>query len=161
MYAENQCCVRHDGEQTEWFHVKTGVRQGCVISPTLFLVVIDWMMRKVTSDRPRGITWGLTARLEDCDFADDIALLAHTQKDIQEKTERVDKVGRTVGLKISLRKTKMMMKNKSNAKTTVQGEELEEVEHFKYLGSYVWADSNIEKEVSTRIGMAAQAFNRL
>ena len=91
-----------------------------------------------------------------------IALLAHTQKDIQEKTERVDKVGRSVGLKISLGKTKMMkMKNKSNVKTTVQGEDLEEVEHFKYLGSYVSSDSNIEKEVSTRIGMAAQAFNRL
>ena len=154
--------MRHDGEQTEWFHVKTGVRQGCVISPTLFLVVIDWMMRKVTSDRPRGITWGLTARLEDCDFADDIALLAHTQKDIQEKTERVNKVGRSVGLKISLGKTKMMkMKNKSNAKTKVQGEELEEVEHFKYLGSYISVDSNIEKEVSIRIGIAAQAFNKL
>ena len=71
-------------------------------------------------------------------------------------------MGRSVGLKISLGKTKMMkMKNKSNAKTKVQGEELEEVEHFKYLGSYISVDSNIEKEVFTRIGMAAQAFNEL
>ena len=41
MCADNQCCVRHEGQQSEWFRVKTGVRQGCVISPTLFLVVID------------------------------------------------------------------------------------------------------------------------
>jgi len=39
--------------------------------------------------------------------------------------------------------------------------ELEEVQHYKYLGSYISADSNIEKEISTRIGLAAQAFNRL
>ena len=65
-------------------------------------------------------------------------------------------------MKISLGKTKIMkMKNKSNAKTTVQGTDLEEVQYFKYLGSYISADSNIEKEVSTRIGLAAQAFNRL
>ena len=43
----------------------------------------------------------------------------------------------------------------------VQLHKLEEVQHFKYLGSYISADSNIEKEVSTRIGLAAQAFNRL
>ena len=162
MYANNQCCVRHDGQQSEWFHVKTGVRQGCVISPILFLVVIDWVMKRATEDKPRGIVWGLTARLEDSDFADDIALLSHAQKDIQEKTDRVDKTARSVGLKIHPDKTKMMkMKNKSAAKTNVHGVELEEVEHFKYLGSYISADSNIEKEISTRIGLAAQAFSRL
>ncbi|XP_039403554.1 uncharacterized protein LOC120409474, partial [Mauremys reevesii] len=48
MYADNKCCVHHEGQWSEWFHVRTGVRQGCVISPILFLVVIDWVMRKAT-----------------------------------------------------------------------------------------------------------------
>ena len=49
-------------------------------------------------------------------------------------------------LKISIGKTKMMkLKNKSNAKSTVQGTDLEEIQHFKHLGSYISADSNIEK----------------
>ena len=77
----------------------------------------------------------------------------------------MDNIGRSVGLKISQGKTKLMkMENRSQARITVQGKELEEVQHFKYLGSYISADSNIEKEVkevSTRIGLAAQAFNRL
>ena len=71
MYEDNKCCVRHDGEHSDWFQVKTGVRQGCIISPLLFLIVIDWVMRKATSDRPRGLVWSLTKRLEDGDFADD------------------------------------------------------------------------------------------
>ena len=162
MYADNQCCVRHEGKQSEWFHVKTGVRQGCVISPVLFLVVIDWVMRRATGDQPRGLVWGLTARLEDCDFADDIALLSHTQKSIQEKTDRVDRAARSVGLKIHPSKSKMMkLKNRSTTKTIVRNVELEEVQDFKYLGSYISTDSNIEKEISTRIGLVAQAFNRL
>ena len=133
-----------------------------MISPTLFLIVIDWVMRQVIRDKPRGLVWGLTARLEDSDFADDIALLSHTQKDIQEKTDRVDQTARSVGLKIHPEKTKMMTaNNRSTKRTNVRGADLEEVQHFKYLGSYISADSNIEKEISTRIGLAAQAFNRL
>ena len=142
--------------------MKTGVRQGCVISPVLFLVVIDWVMRRATGDQPRGLVWGLTARLEDCDFADDIALLSHTQKSIQEKTDGVDRAARSVGLKIHPSKSKMMkLKNKSTTKTIVRNVELEEVQDFKYLGSYISNDSIIEKKISTRIGLAAQAFNRL
>ncbi|XP_078581995.1 uncharacterized protein LOC144865280 [Branchiostoma floridae x Branchiostoma japonicum] len=156
------CCVRHDGQHSEWFHVKTGVRQGCVISPTLFLVVIDWVMRRATAGHPRGIVWGLTSRLEDCDFADDIALLSHAQRDIQEKTNNVDQQASSVGLKTHQDKTKILkVKSKSTVKTTIRGQDLEEVQDFKYLGSYISSDSNIEKEVSTRIGMAAQAFNKL
>ena len=162
MYADNQCCVRHEGKQSEWFHMKTGVRQGCVISPVLFLVVIDWVMERATGEQPRGLVWGLTARLDDCDFADDIALLSHTLKSIQEKTDRVDRAARSVGLKIHRSKSKMMkLKNRSTTKTIVRNVELEEVQDFKYLGSYISTDSNIEKEISTRIGLVAQAFNRL
>ena len=89
MYANNLCCVRHEGQHSEWFQVKTGGRQGCIISPLLFLIVIDYVMRTATADKPRGLVWGLFHRLEDSDFADDLAHLTHTHNDIQEKTDRV------------------------------------------------------------------------
>ena len=57
------------------FYVKTGVRQGCVMSSVLFNLVIDWMMRRTTEDQPRGIRWTLFVTLEDLDFADGLALL--------------------------------------------------------------------------------------
>jgi hypothetical protein len=53
----------------------------------------------------------------------------------------------------------MRAKNKSTRRICIGDSELEEVQHFKYLGSYILADSNIEKEISTRIVLAAQAFN--
>ncbi|XP_060570017.1 uncharacterized protein LOC132728386 [Ruditapes philippinarum] len=55
----------------------------------------------------------------------------------------------------------MKVKTKSSQKISINNTELEEVKDFKYLGSYISADSNIEKEISTRIGLAAQAFKRL
>ena len=144
MYANNLCCVRHEGQHSEWFQVKTGVRQGCIISPLLFLIVIDYVIRTATADKPCGLVWGLFHRLEDSDFADDLALLAHTHSDIKEKTDRVASTAKKVGLKIHAAKTKVMKaKNKFRLPVTVQGEPLEEVKDFKYLGSYISSDSNI------------------
>jgi hypothetical protein len=55
----------------------------------------------------------------------------------------------------------MRAKNMSTRRMCIGDTELKEVQHFKYLGSYISADNNIEKEISTRISLAAQAFDRL
>ena len=49
-------------------------------------LAIDWVMRKTTKDKSRGIRWKITSKLEDLDFADDFALLSHTHQHIQDKT---------------------------------------------------------------------------
>ena len=59
--------------------MQTGVRQGCILSPTTFLIVIDAVMRNVNRDKRQGIQWGLVNRLEDLDFADDLCLLSETR----------------------------------------------------------------------------------
>ena len=55
----------------------------------------------------------------------------------------------------------MKLKSRNTSPTTVHNNNLEEVQHFKYLGSFISADGDIEKEISTRIGLAAQAFSKL
>ena len=84
FYWNFRCSVGHSDT---FFEVKTGVRQGCVMSAILFNLVIDWVMRRTTEDTPRGIRWSLFTTLDDLDFADDLALLSHThQHIIQVKT---------------------------------------------------------------------------
>ena len=80
---------------------------------------------------------GLTDKNEDFDFTDDVAFPSHTEKDIQEKTGIVDRTARSVGLKIHTDKISKA-KAKSNKKINIRGQDLEEVEHFKYLGSYIF-----------------------
>ena len=162
MYANNRCCVRHGGQHSDWFRVKSGVRQGCVISPLLFNIVMDWVMRKATSERPRGISWNAFSHLEDEDFADDVALLSHIQRDMQEKTSCTEIEAGSAGLGVSQLKSKVMRINaRSQADIFVNGKPLENVDEFKHLGSYLTADGGIEREVLRRIGLASTAFSKL
>lgn len=46
FYSDWKCCVRTKAGKTNWFSVETGVRQGCVLSPMLFGIAIDWVVRK-------------------------------------------------------------------------------------------------------------------
>ena len=77
------CRVIHAGQLTDSFMVKTGVRQECLLSPFLFLLAIDWIIKKTITNRRNGIEWTPWSQLEDLDFADDLALTQHQQ--MQEK----------------------------------------------------------------------------
>lgn len=55
FHRKIKCSVVVDGHLSEWFPVKSGVPQGCIVSPILFVVTNDWIMWKTTADRPRGI----------------------------------------------------------------------------------------------------------
>ena len=162
MYANNRCCVRHGGGHSDWFQVKSGVRQGCVISPLLFNIVMDWVMKRATADKPRGITWKNFSQLEDEDFADDLALLSHAQKDMQEKTSRTETEAGSIGLGVSHSKTKILRINaRTQTDIVIKDKSLENVHEFKYLGSFLTADGSIEREVCTRIALASAAFQKL
>ena len=71
IYAGFECAGVHGGVISDWFMIKSGVRQGCV--KFLFLLCLDWVMRKATADKRSGMRWNLTTVL-DLDFADNIAL---------------------------------------------------------------------------------------
>ena len=136
IYQGMFCRVVHSGQISESFEVKTGVRQGCLLSPFLFLLVIDWIMKTVTSNRNNGIQWTLLTQLDDLDFADDLALLSHNKKQMQNKTDLLKVVSEKTGLKINKGKTEVMKINTSvTTPITVVGEHVKEVDSFVYLGS--------------------------
>ena len=83
MTTTNAACVLNNGEQSEWFKVNTGVRQGCIISPFLFIIVIDWCMRTALGNENTRIRWTLNSFLEDLAFADDICLTSSNKRNMQ------------------------------------------------------------------------------
>ena len=94
-------------ENSESFEISSGVRQGCLLSPLLFLVVLDWVTKKAYKNSGKDIQWTLTSKL-DLAFADDLALLSHRLQDMQEKEKNLETTGQKVGVKISHEKTKLL-----------------------------------------------------
>ena len=81
----------------------TGVQQGCIISPLLFPLTIDFVMRQATSDPQHGIPWN-TRSLTDLDFTDDLALLGENAKSLQSMTDNLASTAAKVRLEDQYRK---------------------------------------------------------
>ena len=77
-YIGMQSKVIHEGQLAEAFDMTTGVRQSHFLSHLLFLLVVDWIMKKATDGRRNGIQWTMLNQLDDLDFADDLALLSQS-----------------------------------------------------------------------------------
>ena len=162
MYENCKCAVLDGTGQLEWFDVFSGVKQGCVMSGFLFLIVIDWIMKKTTKDNRNGIRWKFITTLKDLDFADDIALLSSRLDHVQDKLSRLYQFGRNVGLKINTEKTKVLRLNTARPDPLKIGErEMEDVESYVYLSAKVNKQGGAGSEIKARIGKARAAFNKL
>ena len=154
---EHQSVVRLKGRRMD----KGSGHQGCLLSPFLFLLVIDWIIKTTTTGRNNGIQWTLWTQLDDLDFADDLALLSHSHSRMQDKTTLLDTTSAGTGLKINREKTELMkMNTTANAPITVGGEPIREVESFVYLGSAVdhQGAGGTGRNVTARTGKARAAF---
>ena len=144
------------------FEITTGVRQGCLLSPFLFNLAIDWIMKETTRGRQNGIQWTPWLQLDDIDFANDVALLSHATRQMQDKSDDLDVTSKKLGLGIHTVKSKVM-RNSRVADTGVSpnGNLLEFVDIFCYLGSMVDSTGGTEADIKARIGKARTAFTQL
>ena len=163
FYDGFQAKVLHEGEMTESFSMSTGVHQGCLLSPLLFLVALDWVLRQAFGDNKTRIQFILLQKLEDLDFVDDMVLLSQKITHTRQKLAALLEQAARVGLKINASKTKEM-RIRSSANTgniNCVGEVLERVSAFTYLGSLITTTGGTEEDVEARCRKAQVAFSIL
>ena len=153
MYENTEAAVVVDGKLTEWFNVTEGVRQGCILSPSLFNVFLEFVMEGVQS--LNGITWDEHMSF-DIRYADDTTLVALVFDRLELSTAELQRACTKWGMKINATKTKVM--TSENNILELDGEELDVVNDFRFLGSIV---PGSEDDIGQRISLAASAFGRL
>jgi hypothetical protein len=167
LYKGATSCVRVRCDLSEYFDVKTGVKQGALLSPVLFILVLDYVLDRVqTTAGVDGLRINDTLNLIDLDYADDIALLASSFSEMQHLIDSLDNLASRVGLIISSEKTKVMANETAqlvepHARVQLHGCDLEQVDHFTYLGSVISMDGDGSPEIRTRIAKAQGAFKLL
>ena len=94
----------------------------------------------------------MTSKLEDLDFADDLALISSTFKHIEDKTNRLNTYAKQVGLVINVRKTKLLrINNKDHRDLNIGGQAIENVENFSYLGARVNTEGGGDEDIHERL----------
>lgn len=158
FYVNSRACVRVGNCVSEWFDVRVGLRQGCVMSPWLFNVFMDGVVREVNASGRGGLNlldevgneWNVSQLL----FADDTALVAESEEKLQELCEEFGRVCARRKLRINVSKSKVIrcarVVEDGRMNVELNGEVLEEVESFRYLGSHVSVDGRIDVEVKHR-----------
>ncbi|VDP71114.1 unnamed protein product [Schistosoma mattheei] len=116
-------------------------------------------MKTSTSEGKHGMQLTCRMQLDDLDFADDLALLAQTQQQMQEKTNSVAAASAAVGLNIHKGKSKILRYHTvCDNRVTLDGEDLGDVKTFTYLGSIIDEQGGSDADVKARIGKARAAY---
>ena len=101
LYWEQTAVIRYENERGDLVEIKRGVRQGCVLSPGLFSLYSGYVMREI-EDHP-SITLG-GQNINILRYADDTALIAPSEKDLQTLLDIINEESERVGLSLNIRK---------------------------------------------------------
>ncbi|VDP56985.1 unnamed protein product, partial [Schistosoma mattheei] len=123
------------------------------VSEILNEYLIDWIMKISTSQGKHEIQWTARMQLSDLDFADDLALLSHTQQQMQKRTTSIAAASAAVGLNIHEEKSKILRYNKtSTSPITLQGVALKHLKSFTYLANIIDEHGESDADVNAWIG---------
>ena len=120
LYKKQLAEVKVAGALSEWFRLKKGVRQGCVLSPYLFNILEEIMMKETFDGFQDGLQIG-GRMITNLRYADDIILLATSEAELQELVNRLDRVSRKYSLLINVDKTKVMASDGIACPILIQG----------------------------------------
>lgn len=170
MYEQLKSCVRVGGKFTDFFECHKGVRQGCVLSPSLFSLFINRLAEHVSESGRHGVQLlpGLM-ELFILLFADDVTLLATTPSGLQNQLNCLRDCCKELNLEVNIEKTKIMVFRKggflsSSEKWNLNGVNLEIVNEYCYLGfvfTTMLSCKNGTKHLASKGKKAVFNLNRL
>ena len=105
FYCRPEVCVRVNGKQSKPIHVGVGLRQGCILSPLLLILYMNWIDKRSQADECDMIENCKISRLL---FTDDLVLLSSTESGLQRALNSFADACNTAGMKISTTKTEVL-----------------------------------------------------
>ena len=108
LYAGQEATVRTGHGTTDWFQIGKGVPQGCILSPCLFNLYAEYIMRNAgLKEAQAGIKIART-NISNLRYADDTTLMAESEEELKSLLMKVKDMSENVGLKFNIQKTKIM-----------------------------------------------------
>ena len=118
LYAGQEAPVRAGHETTDWFQIWKGVRQGCILSPCLFNLYAEYIMRNVGLDEAQAGIKIARRNINNLRYADDTTLKAESEEELKSLLMQVKEESEKAGLKSNIQKTKIMASSPITSRQT-------------------------------------------
>ena len=141
LHAGQEATVRTGHGTTDWFQIGKAVHQGCVLSPCLFNLHAEYIMRNSGLDEPQAGIKTAGRNINNLRYADDITLMAESKEELRNLLMKVKEESEEVGLKLNIQKIKIMASGPIIL-WQIDGETAETVSDFIFLGSKITADGD-------------------
>ena len=160
LYAGQEATVRTDHGTRDWFQIGKGVCQGCIQSPCLFNLYAEYIMRNAGQEETQaGIT--IAGRnINNLRYADDTTLMAESEEELKSLLMKVKEESEKVGLKVNIQKTKIVASGPITS-WEIDGETVETVSDFIFLGSKITADGDCSREIKRCLLLGREAMINL
>ena len=134
-----EATVRTGHGTTDWFQIGKGVRQGCILSSCLFNFYAEYIMRNAGLEGTQAGIKIAGRNINELGYADDTSLMAESEEETKSLLMKVKEKSEKVGLKLNIQKMKIMASSPITS-WQIDGETVETVADFTFLGSKITAD---------------------
>ena len=160
LYAGQEATVRSGHGTTDWFQIRKGVRQGCILTPCLFNLYAEYIMRNAGLDKAQAGIKISRRNINNLRYADNTTLMAESKEELKSLLMKVREKSEKVGLKLNIQKTKIMgiwshhfMANRWGNRETVTD--------FILGGSNIPADGDCSHEIKRRLFLGRKVMTNL
>ena len=160
LYASQEATVRTGHGTTDWFQIEKGVCQACMLSPCLFNLNAEYIMRNTGLEEAQA---GIKIAGRDNNnlrYADDITLMAESEEELKSLLMKVKEEREKVVLKLNIQKTKIMASGPITS-WEIDGETVETVSDFILGGTKIMADSDCSHEIERCLLLGRRVMTNL
>ena len=159
-YAGQEAIVRTGHGTTDWFQIRKGVHQGWILLPCLSNLHAEYIMRNARLDEAQAGIKIARRNTNNLRYADDTTLTAEGKEELKSLSLTVKEKSEKVGLKLSIQKTKIMASGPIIS-WQIDGETVETVSDFIFLGSKITADGDCHHEIKRRLLLGRKVMTNL
>ena len=156
LYAGQEATVRTGYGSTGWFQIGKGVHQGCILSPCLFNLYAEYIMRNTELEEAQAGIKIARRNINNLRYADDTTLMAESEE-LKSLLMKVKEESEKFGLKLNIK----IMASSPITLWQIDGETVETMADFIFLGSKITADGDCSHEIKRRLLLGRQVMTNL
>ena len=160
MYAGQEATVRNGHGTAAWLQIGKRVHQGCILSPCLFNLYTECIMRNAGLDEAQAGIKIAGRNISNLRYADDTTVMAESEEELKSLLMKVKGESEKVGLKLNIQKTKIMAYG-SITSWEIDGETVETVSDFIFWGSKITADGDYRHGIKRHLLLRRKVMTNL